>query len=1618
MAVNIDDLIQQENIVIQRKITRYDVNWGRPVNALTYKRLILSADPAYYWKLEDSDGETVNIGYKGTSFNSVYTPSSGITFADGVIDPSDTYGIFDGTGYGLPGTAAADSEATSLSISAWVYLTTDVTGGDRCIVSRGNSFGTATYPYALVITDANAIDNEVLFYGNNGEEFSGGSISLNTWHHIVVTIKPNSGGADYTLKIFIDGEEEFSDATAVNCDPQPSNAQKIYLGAYYTGGVLTTASRFNRRLDEVSIFYKPLSADLIKKIYSVGITSSFIEPDEDFDNDVLGVVYDSTDYPTLITEDNPLHYWPCDTTNVTAGPTYKSPDLGVEDLLKRNDLVQTGYCTTNSAPSMITGYGNPAGASEPYSNNEGNGIFGTSRGDSTDNLQLGTAGNYVAHTVEFWLKLTNHGDQQDGLLGFSSCKSLGEGYAFYHMNGFLKCDICSPDPDGIINNGNLNDDGDYVINGKRVEIITFARKSGTNVFGSTFNSEDKILKNQVYYVALTVDTNGVATAYINGKAIASKQLAGARGVRVPATTSRFRVGQPVGYQDSSAWYLDELAMYTRALRPSSILRHYQVGIYGPSYRTSYVNDDPTQAGSPYSLSQNEYSTLENEEDITGYISSYSIDSDIKQIVDTCTLTVFEEWDSVSIEDKLKANSYVKIQERYTSSDESYDSGWVDRGTFLSEGKVSKSIVGSGGKSYSVALRNTLKLLGFEPCHTYIEPDKLFVPKRLLDNVETFPDYKEFKIQHDVVQGAFYQNWAESPSVKLWVTDLQNYNDGDKGGVNDPKEQLRIRGGQDAVRVLGGEGAVQIDLNFFGDKISENGLGNPSTLYVELYRYADPYDVESNIQITDIYHRDRWYISTSRLSMFADNKTMFVKTGDAKGKMFKIRQYGAINSAGSVVNVGDWTAGSNVALAGSTLGNWSNPGNAADSNDLTTASISGSLDFSLSETKTTNYLKLSTFVEHDGASLSEFSDSASVRGIEVAIRHRTDIGNHDMSHEKRPIRDNIVRLSLDGTQEGTYYSDDKASTTPWTDLDYDGGPTPANFQTFIYGGETDNWGFDTLTVGELEGLLGDMAFFISAKSVTDGTGISGSQSFTIEIESITIKFYIEDRQSIHIVDMNGLSISPEQEGIAVGDTIQIGDFNSVEDALRKVLIKNGFQENDSSLPFYFELDPCPKNIAPSVVPIRYNIEDEVPWMDVVAEIMEFAPPDYRLYQDASGVVRGTLTGLLALREPTHVVEAIVDINEDSTDYGIVNRVIVRGKGGVSVNVALNVDSGGSSAVHAYKLDHFASNLKDLNGRILDQSDANAVWQEVFDGNAKKPIPPGTTWNTGSPSVNRHYGVLYNRYGKLIDVKRWDFEDEDLCALDIGKTGTATPIEIDAIDITWFNHYLEGNSLKQTLSIYYMTEADYEAEYSQPCPDVPDQTDTSYFPDKNARSWRLLVDQIQLDDGNNLIEYGDFETEKPCRTRFLKFRNEQCHHRFPVIGKDDSRVYSRITLADIKVYNSRNIMATAELGVSDPFASGAHKALMSRLRRRTDVLEENFYLDTYEKAQDFALTQLQERYIDFSPFSATVFAPTVDVGEYIRIRHPETGDEDNYLVTAVTHESNGSSKVQLLNYSINI
>lgn len=1563
MGLNIDNLLASKDLVIQRRVTRYDVSWGKPFGARDYRRVVLADNPVLYWRMEsDITGPTISVNLgSGTSGDATYP--AGVTWlttaTDDIIDGCNEAVVLDGarvitTSYNL---VQPNTTRYELTLEGWVKP--DFTGGTGfgSLISKYHEFDLGF----VQVTGTTSKVRFTIYYNNAGLQTvtldSSTELEAGGWYHVVGVLRKTnlaSNNSGQTMEIYINGvlDATRTDAGLVEAlSTHASGNNNVTLGARVTGVGPITYDYLKSAMDEPAVYTYGMPAAKVQQHYLIGTNKIYSEPDEDIESDALYVLSDTSDYKTTVLNSQPTHYW---RFGEASGAT-TALDLGLN--------------TTNSPgtykPLAQTAIVNPGAlrfdtdVARAFNNNEG----GQSEVQTANSLNLGTAGAQTAFSVEFWYRRLATSTEYDGLLGFYNASSNGAGFGVR-------------------------------INGTTMYFNWFSSPGVASQLTTNVNNF-RIEKNVWYHVVFTISTTGLAKVYVNG--VLRNTLSTTRSLKVPPTTDRFKVGQMAWTQDSPTFHMDEVAMYLRELSAQESALHYLKGAYGSSVGTSTLLNGGDDDGSPYTLACSDTASLINAEDITGNVESYTINRDLSQLIDTAEMHIYESWGSQNLRVKLKANTYVKIEEQYSSRSLSYTSGWQSVGHYLVEGPIGSTITSDGTRVAMVALRGILKLSNLDICHTAIEPDTLLVSRRNCTLVPPISDTYDFGVDRPGYTSEtdpdlrYYTNWVDEPKIKLWVTKFQTYDATKDKDVNGPSDILRIKGAEGSVQVLGGLGRIRIDKTFYEDYVYNNGLGNPDYanggVQTELYRFATKPDVDFAANIATIAFDGNWYITANNLNVDADRKTMFVKTGNAKGNIYKLSQ---IRNAESPATFGTFASsnrgsGDNIA--------WVNPSNAqtADTSYATSTVVA----------QTGTYTKTSAYLKATAPTGFNIPTGATIVGIEFTVNRFES--NNISTFLGAEVKDLEVYVIKGGTVQT---AQNKAHTTAVWPPNDSTAIVPFEPSPVTYGGPSDLWGV-TWSASDFNSTFG------LAIAVTFNKTRNPSFSIVANIDYISCKVTYSVLDKLYIRDVNFYPVNPSAEGLQVGDVVQVGDCNRVEDAIRKVLLKAGFQERDANAPFYFQLEDC--DVETTLPPLRLTIEDNRRFSEVLTEILSFAPPNYSLYVDNAGVTR--TKNIRQTGPAVHTIAQSIDYSEDRSDYGIYTRLVAQGVGGDSVNVASTDQVTATPAVRAYKLDNFAKS-GNSNGEPKSQYDANIKAIQVFDSSPKTPLPTG---------YDNEYGLIYEMYGTK--VKRWTFEDTPLFCVDVGPNPSRNAgFYVEAIDMQFINTYKEGTTLAQTMYVYYMTEDDYVAENGYAPPAVPNQGDadlaTSYMPKASSRMWKLLVDEVGLKEGSNTIEASDFVGGKPVRARFFKFVCGQAHYRFET--PSDTKKYARVDLAGCKIYTSRKITAVAELGVSGDFNTGDYRKLANRLRRRTYILDQNPYLSTFQQAKDFALAELQERFKDFTPISVTTIAPTVDIGDIVAYTNPSTYDSvdkttpttDKYIVQAKQHMHNGQTKLQLVNYSAGV
>jgi hypothetical protein len=628
-------------------------------------------------------------------------------------------------------------------------------------------------------------------------------------------------------------------------------------------------------------------------------------------------------------------------------------------------------------------------------------------------------------------------------------------------------------------------------------------------------------------------------------------------------------------------------------------------------------------------------------------------------------------------------------------------------------------------------------------------------------------------------------------------------------------------------------------------------------------------------------------------------------------------------------------------------------------------------------------------------------------------------------------------------EGTFRIDYDYFTTMVKDRGF-GNPGEVEIECYRYATIDDIFSYDIYAVDtDVDGSSNLVKAKITVKDAVNGS-VPTDENFngrTIFVKSGTAKGNIYKIINTSVVTPNEEMIFEVSEyrggeipdiiadGLAANDNIQVGDANLAQDCLTKVFKFAGFQDQDSTAPFYFEFVPPAYDGNVSVPPMAFNYEDRKTYDAVIADIMSLMPPNYVLKDDPDGITRTYNIVQADLGDHDHDLDKAIDTTEDAADLNIATRVVASGTDPNPDNVALHSDNGGRSATGMYKLTQMVDNTANAAGVTLAQATADTISKGFVNHDSKTPNNRGTERDGAG---QYWYGITHFIYNTT-NAKRWSMEDSDIFWIDFGRNeNNDKQFLIDSIEFHIVPAFPNGTIVAQTITVYYLTEDDYTSLTGHIPPQLT--TDGSYATVRNhlnsatvrdAVSWKPLTDEVTCQDGLNIIPFSEFIGKRPVRCRFMKIQVGQCFHRASQPGYWYGGVKhwhelpaTWFSMSEFKAYSNSRIIQIAELGKTPPFDTADHVALYKRLRRRTEVLENNPYLTTTKQVKDFAAQELQERFIDFNQRAMTCISPHVDLYDSVRFADPETGDVRNYVVLSVAASSDGPSQVRMVDFSLEL
>ncbi|HEY4285434.1 MAG TPA: LamG-like jellyroll fold domain-containing protein, partial [Chthoniobacterales bacterium] len=229
------------------------------------------------------DGNTKDIqgGHNGLLMN-------GATFGTGEVEQAFSFDGVDDQVVVANDPAFQFTPATPFSLDTWVFLTNNINSGDgaELITKWGTQNG--QFGYALTIEPATSTFSFTLGDYGVGRDYANGTTVpvANTWYHVAATYDGT------TMQLYVNGNLE---ATKTRLIGGNASSTPLEIGSSTILGDGDGTGALPRRLDEVEVFNRALSADEIQSVYYAGS---------------LGKCK-----PTCLTPPSGLtHWWPGDNT--------------------------------------------------------------------------------------------------------------------------------------------------------------------------------------------------------------------------------------------------------------------------------------------------------------------------------------------------------------------------------------------------------------------------------------------------------------------------------------------------------------------------------------------------------------------------------------------------------------------------------------------------------------------------------------------------------------------------------------------------------------------------------------------------------------------------------------------------------------------------------------------------------------------------------------------------------------------------------------------------------------------------------------------------------------------------------------------------------------------------------------------------------------------------------------------------------------------------------------------------------------------------------------------------------------------------------------------------------
>lgn len=1536
---------------VKFRVTKYDIEYGIPLGFRDFDRQAIASNPAWYWRIAGGDYTSY-----GTS--------------------SEFLSVINTTG--STRTSLAGYEETTLALHGASGFTTDLPGlSDEWAVSL-LAYGTDGVIFSL----ENADGDWFAAYLSAGKLFIRNSLGLfqeiDSPNLSNRTILVGMSYRDGNMVVYVSGATQTVEGTPL---PNLDLPFTLRLGCadQEVNGVVPVTSRplaMEGSVERCAIYNSYIPLSVFTRLETMAVLQVQHSPSMQFDTTSVSLVSQSVDYNQYIEYLNPVHRYKLD-------GTWGSGQI---------DSGSGGVNATFAGPSS-SDYPAPG-------NGVGKAIYGDGGTSMTTSARLFPDHQVATHTpgftMLFWtLQGADRSRHSDDLLGFTD-----------YLTG---CGVYLAIKENRLNFHKKTENGTYAI-----EVPAQYLQ----------NLEDisQITKDTWTLCAMTVDDGGYMRIYMDGAGYVSNAVAtGSPGIKVGLTaSSRFKIGHLGIFDTAPQQLFSDVMFFDRCLSVNEINNIYTIGRYGKGFANSSLLPDGEQFDDysyAYKPTTDPLPGLTNPTPVLG-LSGFDAVLSIDQLIESAALyatpDTLREYD---LENMLKVGDYVVIEQCATKLDGTSTSEWIPIGHYVVESpfRPDESV---GTARWTLSLRTTTKFLS-EPlvANRFIVPDIISHRKVPLKLQVTNAD--ELRFQALRSDGTPYRNWSEYPTPVIEVSNFRNLSKPDDSGGDLPSGEIppkiNVRGQKDSVDIDTRTGTIRINRNFYEDAIGK-GLGDPDPdtgLVVTFDRYRT-YQDKADRQIQSISSDSgAWELGIADPPTIQGKCTMYVETGAAASKVFELYDpsysYDDEESTDNRFTACTQASDGNIAWGASPSYNYligrtymlnGGPPSAALQRDGYSAYTVPNV---YKRGEKTNTLKFSGIARYAS------NPTKRVVGITIIVHRwavmaitvgQTTLGLQPYRWAGNQAVDQYKAiLTINDVEVGSNYGPpgivkpvvDSNSGVFW-------------YESQVYGGDTDLWGLPEITAETLQTL----GFNLQAIMNVD------TSLFKIGVDGVDVRVKYDDGTSIEkkyrVLDIDGGFVNPTLEGLAVGDTVRIGNVNSPDKVLGTELLRVGFQRTDPTRPFYFATEDVPEALEAAVPPTYYSYEQQAKPESIVGDALSYLPPSFMLLQKPDGHLQ--LQNIIQEKNPELTEGDVMSFAVNTSDRGVYTQLLAHSVSGESIDVL----SIGNVAIRAYKMDNVADGTlgsSSAYGRTYANNASeyqalNSFLAGLFDNSYRTPAPSGNGWK---PPAS--WGVLYAQNGS--HVWPWAMEEQPLFVIDLGQLADGVEYSIEALKMVVLDSYFDGEKIPEQLQFYYMDAQGYAIGSGKFPPPNASQAAanqvTSYMPEVGHPGWKVLTDALEL-SGEVTIEQDQFRFQKPVKIRFLKVVGINPQYRR---GNASSDKQARYVISDLRAYTSREIVATATLGVTGAYNTPHFRQLQDRLRLRAYVLQANGYLDTYSKAKQFAADNLGELVRDIVPASVSLSSIGHTNGATIKFYSPLYNKHYTGVVQSVKVSESGVTTMSLVDYN---